>query len=133
MNNKFLRNFLPKKWHYNIHLQEIVRLLKVVHFFRLSSVFFPEPTFYLNISKLLTGINNNRMKMMTTIPETASSLWVVAVNKENIRSLPKEERHQKKNKPATPAIDMEDKANVNKKKSPDAFEYRIKEKKHDPL
>jgi hypothetical protein len=73
------------------------------------------------------------MKMMTSIPETAPSLWVVAVNKENIRFLPKDEKHQKKSKPSPRAIDVEDKVSANKKKSPDAFEYRIKEKKHDPL
>jgi hypothetical protein len=72
------------------------------------------------------------MKPTITIPQIASSLRVVALNKKNIEAdindetgiqhkNPKDIRKNREEKPAT------------EKKKPEMFEYRIKEKKHDPL
>lgn len=72
------------------------------------------------------------MKTTITIPQIASSLRVVSLNKKNIESDIREEtdtqrktsKDIRKNRDEKPAIE---------KKKPETFEYRIKEKKHDPL
>ena len=71
------------------------------------------------------------MKTITTIPHVASSLRIVALNKKNIESDIREETDPKNNTPKD--IRKREQKPAEQKKKPESFEYRIKEKKHDPL
>lgn len=72
------------------------------------------------------------MKPTITIPQIASSLRVVALNKKNIEADIREEANTEHKNPKDIRKNREEKP-VAEKKKPEMFEYRIKEKKYDPL
>jgi hypothetical protein len=80
-----------------------------------------------------TAITNaNRMKSMTMIPLSASSLRVVALNRKKIDATPKERYSPMKEK-SNEAVKINEEKRAEPKQRPETFEYRIKERKHDPL
>ena len=72
------------------------------------------------------------MKTITTIPQVASSLRVASLNKKNIETDTREETNTKNNVPKDIRKNKEEQLAEQKKKA-ELFEYRIKEKKYDPL
>lgn len=73
------------------------------------------------------------MKPLTMIPKTASSLRVVAFNKKSRTEQVHDDELLKENGNTDIKIARTDEDGVEKKKTPEFFEYRFKERKYDPL